>query len=397
MNNITDDFKRMPDETFDDYFVRLFENKAEYGLTCDQIGRILNLESGSLFSESKWRKDFAMFQRGREYEKDKLLDTVAPDLRQKQDELYRSKVQYQDQRREYNALLRTDARVEHFYDELIKAAHELPEFAILPCDIATTNAEAVVCLSDWHYGLVADNVFNSYNPTICRQRLERLSGRVRNYLEMYRPKRLHVLVLGDLWHGAIHTAVRLAACENTVSQIMNSCELLAHFIASVAEMVPATDVYCTYGNHARVIPNKKESQHGDNLEKLVPFWLKERFANTPTINIVEQELDGFIVLNVLGYGIVATHGDLENFPTFGTTMHTVLSKKYGVNIDYAIMGDKHHLESKDATGVEAIICPSLCGTDDHADGKRLYSTPGQLMLIVNPVSGAESRMMIRLD
>ena len=57
MNNI-DDFKRLPDESFDDFFVRLFEHKAEYGLTCEQISRILNLESGTVYGESKWRKDF---------------------------------------------------------------------------------------------------------------------------------------------------------------------------------------------------------------------------------------------------------------------------------------------------------------------------------------------------
>lgn len=396
MNNI-DDFKRLPDESFDDFFVRLFEHKAEYGLTCEQISRILNLESGSVYGESKWRKDFAVFQRGREYEREKALGNLSVEMRKKQDELYQAKTQYQDQRREYNALLRNDARTDHLFDELAKAAHSLPDIMLLPCSVAPTQMEAVVCLNDWHYGMTAKNVFNEYNPSICNERLEKLAWKVRNYLKLHKPSKLHIIVLGDLWHGAIHTSVRVAACENTVSQIMHSCELLAQFIASVSEYVPDVDVHCTYGNHARVVPNKKESQHDDNLEKLVPFWLSERFSGNDRVNIVKQDIDGIIVLNVLGYGVVATHGDLENFPAFGTTMHTVLSKKCGVNIDYALMGDKHHLESKDATGVESIICPSLCGTDDYADGKRLYSTPGQLMMLFTPDGGAECRMMIRLD
>lgn len=65
-NNL--DYKKRSDETFDDYFVRLFENKTEYGLTCEEIALLLNTESGTAYGESKWRKDFAMFQKGRIYE-----------------------------------------------------------------------------------------------------------------------------------------------------------------------------------------------------------------------------------------------------------------------------------------------------------------------------------------
>ena len=67
-------------------------------------------------------------------------------MRKKQDELYLAKTQYQDQRREYNALLRSDARTDHLYDELAKAAHSLPDIMLLPCSVAPTQMEAVVCL-----------------------------------------------------------------------------------------------------------------------------------------------------------------------------------------------------------------------------------------------------------
>ena len=66
MSEIT---KRFEDETFDDYFVRLFEHKDEYGLDCQAIADILNDESGEQYGESKWRKDFRLFNRGRIYER----------------------------------------------------------------------------------------------------------------------------------------------------------------------------------------------------------------------------------------------------------------------------------------------------------------------------------------
>lgn len=65
--------KRLPDETFDDYFVRLFETKHETKLTCEQIAELLNAESpeGVQYGECNWRKKYKDFNRGRIYERNK--------------------------------------------------------------------------------------------------------------------------------------------------------------------------------------------------------------------------------------------------------------------------------------------------------------------------------------
>ena len=64
-------------ETFDEYQIRLFENKNKYGLTCQQIADLLNHESGNDFDESKYRKSFADFNRGRQYERAHSSEYVA--------------------------------------------------------------------------------------------------------------------------------------------------------------------------------------------------------------------------------------------------------------------------------------------------------------------------------
>lgn len=73
------DVKRLPDESFDDFFVRLFETKHETGLNCEQIAELLNAESpdGVQYGECNWRKKFKDFQRGRMYERNKLECGVA--------------------------------------------------------------------------------------------------------------------------------------------------------------------------------------------------------------------------------------------------------------------------------------------------------------------------------
>lgn len=59
--------RQRPAETYEDYFVRLFDNKKEYGLTCDDIAELLNDVNGNNFTESAYRKEFAAFNRGRIY------------------------------------------------------------------------------------------------------------------------------------------------------------------------------------------------------------------------------------------------------------------------------------------------------------------------------------------
>ena len=70
---------KAPHESFDDYLVRLFDNKAEYGLTCNDIADLLNKVSGNNFGESAYRKFYAAFNKGRAYERNKFtgVDKIA--------------------------------------------------------------------------------------------------------------------------------------------------------------------------------------------------------------------------------------------------------------------------------------------------------------------------------
>lgn len=69
-------YARKDDEQFEDYFVRLFENKTSYGLSCQDIADILNAEVGITYGESKWRKEYAAFRRGMIYAKQKAMQGV---------------------------------------------------------------------------------------------------------------------------------------------------------------------------------------------------------------------------------------------------------------------------------------------------------------------------------
>lgn len=60
-------YLRQKNETIEDYFIRLYDNKDQYGLNKYQIAELLNKESGTNYDESKWRKDYAQYLRWKSY------------------------------------------------------------------------------------------------------------------------------------------------------------------------------------------------------------------------------------------------------------------------------------------------------------------------------------------
>lgn len=345
-----------------------------------------------------------------EYYKQKSDKSIAVDnggayikeLQAQKDEIYKEKRKLYDQRREYNKLLVFDARVEHLCDELIKSANKLNMEKPLEFNnawfSANSSREAVLCWADWHYGMVTDNIWNTYNTDICRERVKRLVEITKEFLKLNNINTLNILTLGDSSHGAIHVGCRVNSEEEACDQLMHVAELMAEAINDLSSSVNCVKVYSCYGNHMRTIQNKSESSHSDNMEKIVPWWLRERLQNNNKVEIIESEYKEFTKINVLGSNICAVHGDLEkNFKQLGVTVNTIFTKKFGETIDYTISADKHHIEEFEQMGVKSILVPSLCGTDDYANSGRLYSDPAQTLMIFNDVYGRECTYHIPLD
>lgn len=307
-----------------------------------------------------------------------------------------------DQRREFNKLVSQEARVEHLHSKVVEAAGKLQPLGKLietHLDTApiTGDNEAILVLSDWHFGMVTRNVFNEYNIEICTQRVNNIVDKAITRILLNGCRKLHIVVLGDLIHGNCHVSARVASEEVAVEQLMHVSELLAQAIAAMSAYVDETYVYSTYGNHARAVANKKDSIHRDNLERCVEWWLTERFSSVPNVTVVKGETGEFLFVNACGHDICASHGDLDSVRTSPRLLPALFNKKYGKNVEHILIGDKHHHESFEELGVTATICGSLCGADDYANDKRLYSTPSQLMLIVTQEDGVDAEYRLRCD
>lgn len=398
-------YKRQPTEDEYQYIWRLGQAKDAglIDLSWPQIAEIVNEEfrADTPYQDSAYRKPYqsALLYWDHVFSKFKNEDEYEKSIQTQRDELYMLKKQYSDQRREYLKLLDVDARWNHLADRLVDAAKDANLYRpLVVCkkNLTTGKKEAVLCICDWHVGMVTDNIFNKYNLEICRERVARLITKAKEYLVLHQISILHILLLGDSSAGAIHCGTRVASEELTSDQIMIVSEMYAQTISSIADSVEFTKVYSTYGNHLRTIQNKKDSIHADNMEKLIPWWLKWRLAERKDVQIIESEYYEFIRVNVLGSNIAATHGDLDTIKNLGTTVNNIFTQIYGEIIHYAIMADKHHLEEFDSFGIESILCPSLCGTEEHANTHRLYSKPGQLLMIFSEDEGRECTYNIRV-
>ena len=392
---------RLDGETQDQYFYRICSMKESLGFTWPQMTEIFNAEFGCDKGDTAYRKQWAAFNKVFNANMDKLVgeSIYVRELQDQLDEIYKAKRQLCDQRREYNKKLTSDARAEHLTEKLIEAANLVPlqnYSNMFTFKNNISNEEAVLALSDWHYGQVTNNIWNSYNTDVCKQRVAKLFEKVSIALEEHGIKTLHIVLLGDFVNGAIHVGSRVAAEENTCDQLMHVSELLANFINALSVYVDSVNVYSTYGNHARTIQNKDDSIHADNMERVIPWWLKQRLINNNKINIVDSEYYEFIYLNVCGHNIVCTHGDLDRFKDIGVTINSLFTKKYGKTIDYTFSGDKHHLESFEQFGIESTLVGSLCGTDEYANNKRLYSHPMQTLCIFTPEDGKLCSYNIKL-
>ena len=409
MINITD-LHRLENENEEQFIFRLGQAKdsGNLDMSWDEIANIINKEfrtdESEYRSEAAYRKPYQQAKRYFEanvFKTYKDEDSYFKELQIQKDAVYKEKRKLYDQRREYNKLLISEARAEHLNDELVKIAENLnKEYPLVQLDEykkVNTKKEALLALSDWHYGMVTDNIWNTYDTAVCKKRVTKLASKVIEYLELNNIDMLHIALLGDAAHGGCHVSCRVKSEEDVCDQIMHVSEIMAELIDKLSGHVNHVTVYSCYGNHLRTIQNKQDSVDSDNIEKLIPWWLKQRLKENFKVDIVESEYKEFTRINVCGYHICCVHGNLDNFRNLGTTVNTIFSRKFGETIDYTISGDKHHLEEFEQFDIESILVRSLCGTDDYANGKRLYSKPGQTLMIFNLEEGRESTYHISLN
>lgn len=290
-------------------------------------------------------------------------------------ELYKEKCRVQDQKREYNKLLRESARYEHIVDVLKQEIENIEPIKLNSVMSAnSTNVEAVLILSDFHYGLMVDNVLNEYNTQIANERLETLLKKTIYYCQIHRVETLHLGLAGDLICGAIHLQSRVAAEEDLISQVINVSELLANFINELKAKVPNVKVWGVIGNHSRVNADKKSNMPAENFERLIFKYIEARL---PNVTVSTNGLEDWITFKVKDQLAFMTHGDKDSLSNI--KLHAV--NLLGKVPDRIYFGHIHHMNIKDDNGTEIVVNGSIVSTDEYAMGLRCNTKPYQVLQI----------------
>ena len=291
----------------------------------------------------------------------------------------------------YNAYrrdIREEIRIENLKDEIRAAASK---FAALPRkewirtpyvvdDKYEGVTEAVLCLSDLHIGAQCDNCYNKYNASVASDRLARLAAYVIKYCNRNHVNTLHILNLGDMIHGLIHTNARIEQQLDVAEQIIVASELLSAFINDISVAAPNITYRSVYDNHSRAIADKNQHIEKEQFSRLIDYYLEFRLKNT-NVKIMNDNLDGGVGKLVLqdGKKIVFAHGHQDNINSSWQNF-IGMTKEW---VDYIILAHYHNSKEKSFNGSTVFVNGSIIGTESYAFGKRLFSDPTQKLIIFN--------------
>lgn len=249
--------------------------------------------------------------------------------------------------------------------------------------LVNKDKEAILCLSDWHYGIEVDNYWNKYNTSIALDRIYNLKLQTIQLIEDYDISTLHIVDLGDLICGRIHLSLRLQSRVDVITQTMTVAEVLAQFINEISEY---TDVhyYSCLDNHSRVEPIKSDSLELETLVRIIPWYLESRLSDTIksgglTIHKNEYGPD-IIKFETLGHKVACVHGHNDAPGKVVDNLTTMTKEAF----DLICTAHYHHFSGDEKNEVVVVGNGSLMGTDTYAKTLRLTSKPSQNFIIVEP-------------
>jgi hypothetical protein len=389
--------KKREDESFNDYHIRLYENKEDYNIDKFQIAELLNDEMGSNYDESKWRKDYAQFKKWEDFITSKNLDE---EIVKKHEELRleseKEKYRKQDQKREYRKLIRNSARFEKIRDDIVAAVRNLEKVKPLtfyseqPID-GLSEKHGLALFSDWHFGMEVDTNINRYNKDIFNRRVEKLVKKVIEYGKKNEISTLHIGQLGDILSGNIHVSTRVQSNEDLIEQIKYVSEILAEILNRLAYVFPNIKYYNVIGNHARA-GKKSEVGINENFEYLVAWFLETRLRDLDNVEVIADK-DGYVETKIFDKDIIFVHGNFDQADKAVARLPQML----GYVPDFIIGGHVHHNYLKEFGKTTTIVNGSLIGNDDYATQGRYGAKPSQKFMVFDERDGLECEYIIKFD
>lgn len=371
------DILRKSEETLKDYKIRLFRNKDIYGLSNRDIAELINNASNSNKDESTYRKWWSAYQEGyddaNKYNEDN--SAMLKILEEKRLEVEKERRKAQTERVETNKWIREQAREEMFYDNLLESIKNNMSYTpeINKIDVPTSDVDAVLFLSDQHYGTdykiygVNNEIINEYSPEIFEQRMSTIFNDTIKQLSNNGIKELNIMCLGDTLDGMLRNSQLIKLRWGVIDCAIKYANYMLKWLIELSKYTKI-NLYNTSGNHTemRLLDGKKGEHERENMDKVIIEVIKNgiELTGNQNINIIENK-SGYIYTKLPNslYSIFGFHGEVKDLERASMEFQEV----YNCDIDYIAAGHLHHNNiNLYGSRKGAIRVGSIIGCDDYS-------------------------------
>lgn len=378
----TNEYKRFEGETDEELIYRITGDKDKIG-TWQDVANILNELLGTEYTESKFRKQRQAFDKLLEANRSKFVDSDAQlqEIQLAQRELEKEKKKLSDARVDYHRLIRQEARKESYLD-LVKRiiCENVNPITIVPNVNNFKSETDLLChLTDIHTGIEIHNWQNDFDQSVLKERIEKFVSNILEIRNLHNSENCYI-VIGEILSGLIHNNLRLQNNMDIMEQFKYVSELISSMLSTLSQNFNHIYVYVTPGNHSRISPKKEDSLDGENMDVLLPFYLKARMQNFINITICDNTIDSEIAMfNIRGVNIFASHGH-KDAPNNVVQNFTML---FGIKPDIVLLGHRHTNGLTTVYDTKVIESGCVSGSDQYALSIRKANKPEQTVSVVN--------------
>lgn len=292
----------------------------------------------------------------------------------------KEKIKLSDARVEYNRLIRQEARKESYTDMVKRIICENVEPINIPVHYTLFNSSTdLLChLTDIHCGIEIHNWKNDFDEDVLKKRIEKFTSDILDIRGQHGSENCY-LVIGEILSGIIHNNLRLQNNMDLMEQFKYVSELISAMLLRMANHFNHIYVYTTPGNHSRISPKKEEALDGENMDILLPFYLKARMQNVKNITICDNTIEPEIAtFNIRGNNVFAAHGHKDS-PSSVVQNFTMM---FGIKPQIVLLGHRHTNAMETVYDAKVIQSGCVSGSDNYATSIRKTNRPEQTVSVI---------------
>lgn len=342
----------------------------------DRVNKEWRTDESEYRNESAYRKPL---QGARAYYEDVFSKMITEDgssavIDEKIKELRKERMKLQTANIERNRLDRKEARQELYYEQIGSLCQTLPLPDFQPLELDDGGKMSyVVTISDQHYGATFESENNTYSPTVFRERLSYLAGRLIQFVKHKAVPHITIVSLGDSLQGIIRLSDLAINDSSVVKAVVDYSRTIAQFLNELSCYVSISYYHVPTANHTQLRPlgTKASEIATEDMEYVIGNYIKDLLSNNErvAVNLADAGKQYIRIDSVTSCDVYAMHGhQIKNINNSVKDMCSLIRK----NVDYMLLGHYHaggeNIVAEGSTyDCEVLLSPSFIGSDPYSD------------------------------